>query len=148
MRKLNQTGSYQVTEELRRNLEDFYGNYASEEEVKEQIARVFREEGYVLDPHTAVASCVYDKYAAETGDHTKTVIASTASPYKFTRSVMEAIAPENAGGEDFALVDELSALSGVPVPQAVESIRTAPVLHDRTCGVEEMKATVKEILEI
>lgn len=148
MRKLNQTGSYQVTEELRSNLEDFYGNYASEEEVKEQIARVFREEGYVLDPHTAVASCVYDKYAAETGDHTKTVIASTASPYKFTRSVMEAIAPENAGGEDFALVDELSALSGVPVPQAVESIRTAPVLHDRTCGVEEMKATVKEILEI
>ena len=55
----------------------------------QEIAKVYKDTGYVMDTHTAVAACAYEKYKAETGDETKTVIASTASPYKFTRSVME-----------------------------------------------------------
>ena len=86
---------------------------------------------------------------AESGDQTKTVIASTASPYKFTRSVMDAIDAEKYKGMgDFELVDALSELSGVKVPQAIEEIRTAPVLHDTVCEVEEMPQVVKKFLGV
>ena len=84
----------------------------------------------------------------ETDDNAKTVIASTASPFKFTRSVMNAIDAKYDAKGDFELVDELSGLSGVKVPQAIEDIRTAPVLHERQCDVEDMKETVKEFLGI
>ena len=102
----------------------------------------------MIDTHTAVAADVYKKYVAETGDITKTVIASTASPYKFTRSVMNAIDPKYDSMSDFELVDELSAIANVKVPQAIEEIRTAPVLHDRICDRTEMTETVKNILGI
>ena len=71
----------------------------------------------MIDTHTAVAAGVYKKYVSETADHLPTVIASTASPYKFTRSVMEALGEEHKDLDDFGLVDALSALSGVPVPE-------------------------------
>ena len=77
-----------------------------------------------------------------------TVIASTASPYKFTRSVMNAIDSKYDSMSDFELVDELSKLSNVAVPKAIEEIRTAPVLHDTVCEVDEMSASVKKILGI
>ena len=96
--------------------------------------------------HTAVAAGVYDKYKKDTGDtETKTVIASTASPFKFTRSVMDAIDPKYDVMGDFELVDELSRIGNVKVPQAIEEIRTAPVLHDTVCEVEEMPQVVKKI---
>ena len=90
---------------------------------------------------------VYRKYKEQTKDETKTVIASTASPYKFTRSVMEAMG-EDGAMDDFALADALSLLSKVPVPAAVEEIRTAPVLHTKVCDKEEMKAVVKQFLAV
>ena len=106
------------------------------------------EDSYIMDTHTAVAATVYDKYVKETGDKTPTVIASTASPYKFTRSVMESIDEAYAAKSDFELVDELCKLSGVKVPQAIEDIRTAPVLHDTVCDKEEMESVVKKFLNI
>ena len=102
----------------------------------------------MIDTHTAVASAVYRKYVEETGDHTKTVIASTASPFKFTRSVMNAIDGKYDAMGDFELVDELSRIANVRVPQAIEEIRTAPVLHDTQCEAAEMKDTVKKFLKI
>ena len=80
MASLSGAGSYEITGEMKEKLEDFYGNYATEEEVSESIAGLYRKEGYVIDTHTAVAACVLEKYRRETGDDTKTVIASTASP--------------------------------------------------------------------
>ena len=91
---------------------------------------MYENTGYVLDTHTAVASAVYQKYVSDTKDETKTVIASTASPFKFTRSVMNAIDPKYDAMGDFELVDELSKIGNVAVPKAIEEIRTAPVLHD------------------
>ena len=76
------------------------------------------------------------------------MIASTASPYKFTRSVMDAIDSKYDSMTDFELVDELSKISNVAVPQAIEDIRTAPVLHDTVCEVNEMSSSVKKILGI
>ena len=148
MRDLVAEGRYEITPEMKEQLADFYGNYASEAETAAEIKRLYSDCGYVLDTHTAVASAVYQKYVAETGDTAKTVIASTASPFKFTRSVMNAIDSKYDSMSDFELVDELSRIANVPVPNAIEEIRTAPVLHDKQCDVDQMKDTVKEFLHI
>ena len=149
MQNLAAEGKYEITDEMKAQLKDFYGNYASEKETAEEIAEVYKKTGYIMDTHTAVASRVYRKYVAESGDQTKTVIASTASPYKFTRSVMDAIDAEKYKGMgDFELVDALSELSGVKVPQAIEEIRTAPVLHKNVVETEDMPKIVKQVLNI
>lgn len=141
-------GAYTISEEMKSQLEDFYGNYCSEGETREAISATYYGSGYVIDPHTAVAAGVYQKYLRETEDSTPTVIASTASPYKFTRSVMDALSDRYEGLDDFALADALEKLSGVKLPKAVEEIRTARVLHQRVVDVADMPATVKEILKI
>ena len=148
MNALNQGGEYTITEEMKAGLADFYGNYCSEGETKEAISATYYGSNYVIDPHTAVAAGVYQKYLRDTEDHTPTVIASTASPYKFTRSVMEAVSDRYEDLDDFALADALSKLSGVKVPKAIEEIRTAPILHDLVVDAPEMPATVKKILGI
>ena len=148
MSALNGCGKYEITEEMKAQLEDFYGNFASEEETAHTIKDLYKDCGYVIDTHTAVAATVYKKYVGNTGDKTKTVIASTASPYKFTRSVMEAIDKKYAQMGDFELVDELCKLANVEVPDAIEEIRTAPVRHDNICEVDQMKQVVKDFLKI
>ena len=148
MKSLSSTGVYTITDEMKKRLEEFAGGYATEPETAATIKRIYESDNYIIDTHTAVAATVYDKYVKETGDTTPTVIASTASPYKFTRSVMNAIDSEYDSKSDFELVDELSKLSKVNVPQAIEDIRTAPVLHDTVCDKEDMLKVVKEFLGI
>ena len=146
MTSLSQNGNYAISQEMKSQLEDFYGNYASEQETAYRIKELYEKTGYVIDTHTAVASAVYQKYKEETGDTRQTVIASTASPFKFTRSVMNAVDAKYDSMTDFELVDELSRIAKVTVPNAIEEIRTAPVLHDTVCDKSEMKATVEKIL--
>ena len=147
MKQLQTTGKYDITADMKNKLDDFYGNYTSEQETAEVIKTLYEKTGYIIDTHTAVAAGVYGKYKAQTGDNdTKTVIASTASPFKFTRSVMNAIDSKYDSMEDFELVDELSKLGNVKVPQAIEEIRTAPVLHDTVCEVDQMPSVVKKYL--
>ena len=148
MSALTGNGKYEITKEMKAQLADFYGNFASEAETAAEIRRLYEKCGYVIDTHTAVASAVYGKYVAETGDHKTTVIASTASPFKFTRSVMDAIDTKYDVMGDFELVDELSKIAKVKVPGAIEEIRTAPILHDTQCDVDKMKDTVKSFLGI
>ena len=99
-----------------------------------------------MDTHTAVASAVYHEYKEKTKDTAKTVIASTASPYKFATSVMAAIDKKYEGMDDFVLIDELSKTSGTKIPNAVEEIRSAAVLHDTICETADMQKTVEKIL--
>lgn len=148
MTALNGQGKYDITAKMKAELADFYGNFATEAETAEEINRLYKSCGYVIDTHTAVASAVYQKYVAETNDTKKTVIASTASPFKFTRSVMNAIDEKYDSMGDFELVDELSKIANVKVPNAIEEIRTAPVLHDIQCDVEKMPEVVKEFLNM
>lgn len=148
MESLKSTGKYAITDEMKKELADFYGNFASEEENAAAIRKLYEDTGYIIDTHTGVAATVYEKYKKETNDNTKTIIASTASPYKFTRSVLTAIDPKYDSMGDFELVDELNRLSGVDIPKAIEEIRTAPVLHDTVCEVNEMCDNVKRILRI
>ena len=149
MASLSSDGKYAITDEMKEQLADFYGNYTSEDETASTIKKLYEDTGYIIDTHTAVAAGVYDKYKAATGDiETKTVIASTASPFKFTRSVMDAIDEKYDSMTDFELVDELSKIGNVAVPQAIEEIRTAEVLHDTVCEVEEMPQVVKKFLGV
>ena len=148
MASLKSEGKYKITDDMKAQLADFYGNYATEAEDAATIKKIYEDCGYVIDTHTSVAATVYDKYRKETGDTTKTVIASTASPYKFTRSVMNAIDSKYDSMGDFELVDELSKISNVKVPNAIEEIRTAPVLHDTVCDSDKMCDEVKKILGI
>lgn len=146
MSLLNGSGEYTITDDMKTNLAEFYGNYANETETAAAIKKVYESDNYIMDTHTAVAAAVYDKYVEATNDTTPTVIASTASPYKFTRSVMNAIDEAYDSKSDFELVDELCKLSGVAIPKAIEDIRSAPVLHDTLCESEKMLDTVKDIL--
>ncbi|MDO4634214.1 MAG: threonine synthase [Eubacteriales bacterium] len=146
MKSLNTEGRYEITDEMRAKLNDFAGGFATEAEVAAEIHEVYEKTGYVLDTHTAVASKVSRDYRKNSGDDAKIVIASTASPYKFTRSVMNAIDSKYDAMGDFELVDELSKIAKTAVPNAIEEIRTAPVRHDTVVEKDEMKAIVKKFL--
>ena len=149
MAALTKDGEYVITDAMKAELSEFFGAFGSEEETAVKIKEVYDKEGYVMDTHTAVAAVAYDKYKEATGDDkTPTIIASTASPYKFTRSVMDAIDPAYDAEDDFELVDELNKVSKTPVPKAIEEIRTAPVLHDTVCETAAMEDEVKKILGI
>lgn len=148
MNDLSSKGSYTISGDMKAKLDTFCGGYCDEKATADTIKRIYDNTGYVIDTHTAVAAGVYNEYRKNSADDTVTVIASTASPYKFTRSVMNAISEEYDSMSDFELVDKLSEISGVKVPNAIEEIRTAPVLHDRICDKSEMQNMVESILGI
>ena len=147
MKALKEKGVYELTEDMKANLSDFAAGYATEAEVKAKIADVYAKTGYVMDTHTAVAASVYDTYEKESGDAKKTVIASTASPYKFARSVMTAIDERYDALEEFDLIDTLEIISGVDIPKAIEEIQNAEILHTLECDADRMEETVRNILK-
>ncbi|MBQ6469600.1 MAG: threonine synthase [Lachnospiraceae bacterium] len=148
MDALSAGGEYVISGEMKQKLDDFYGGCASEEENFKGIAELYRETGYVIDTHTGIGAAVYRKYLEETADGTPTVIASTASPYKFAASVVHAIDPAFSAENDFGYIDRLRELSGVPEPNAITEIRSAKILHDRETTAETLPDTIREILGI
>ena len=145
MNDLKTTGRYEIAGDMKKKLEIFVGGYAEDEEMAKAIAELYKKEGYIVDTHTAVATAVYNNYRNATKDDTCTVIASTASPYKFTRAVLNSIDPEYDKKDDFELFDELNKLSGVPIPKAIKDIISAPVLHDTVCAKDGLEAEVVKI---
>ena len=148
MNDLKSKGVYAITEEMKKNLADFEAGYATEEQVKQTIHDLYTDTGYVIDTHTAVAASVYNEYRKNTGDTAKTVIASTASPYKFARSVMTAIDASYDAMEEFELIDELHKVSQMDIPNAIEEIRNAEIRHTTECDIDQMEASVKAVLGV
>lgn len=148
MKRLASGEKYEITEEMKQFMKDFHAGYADMEENAVEIRRIYEDTGYLVDTHTGVAASVYEKYKNETGDRHKTIIASTASPYKFVRSVMEAVLGHREEKDELELIDEMERLCGVPVPNAIDEIRNAKVRHNRTCGAGEMMRMVREVLEV
>ncbi len=148
MKALSSKGSYEITERMKENLAGFLGGWASEQETAEAIEKVYQESNYVIDTHTAVAASVYHRYVKDTQDQTKTVIVSTASPYKFAKSVLEALHISNIPEEDYEQALLLKQVSQTCIPKAVEELRTAPVLHKKVCEITKMQCFVEEILKI
>ncbi len=148
MEALQHSGKYTITAEMQKQLKDFTGGYASEEDVAAKIKSLYEKTGYVVDTHTAVAAAVYDQYKQNSGDERVTVIASTASPFKFAASVLNAIDPACDKLSDYEQIDQLSKLANVDIPKAIEEIRTAPVVHDHVCEKDEMIQEIKGFLGI
>ena len=146
MEELKKDGEYSITPSMREKLIIFSAYFASESDTAKKIRDLYDEAGYVIDPHTAVAGSAYDKYLEDSNDKTVTVIASTASPYKFAGSVLSAIEGEAPDTDDFAIIDELSSLSQVPVPEAVKHLRSEKIIHTMECEKDEMKEKVEAFL--
>lgn len=141
MQSLETTGRYEAGESIRAGLTDFYGAAADETATKVAIATLFQSHGYLTDTHTAVAYSVLRRYRAETGDGTPTLIASTASAYKFADAVLAALDPDSAE-RGFAAVDALERLSGVPVPACLRGLEDRAIRHTAVIDPTAMGETV------
>ena len=138
MASLNQTGAYRVPAALKEKLDElFFAGCCDDEGTKAAIGRVWREHGYLMDTHTAVAYDVAQQYKAACPDHAPTVILSTASPYKFPAAVLEALG-EDAGDDEFAAMERLEAVTGVPMPKNLRGLRERPVRHRDVIAPEDM----------
>lgn len=145
---LNKNGIYEISSKMKLGLKNFYGGYANQEETISTIKEVFDENKYLLDTHTAVAYSVYKKYIKETGDDTKTVVVSTASPFKFTRSVMDAIDAEYDKFNEFELLEKMSTLAKIEIPKGIKNIDKRPIIHNNVCYKEKMKDKIASILKL
>lgn len=140
MKQLKEQGSYDISAE-EMDLSDFYADWADEEETKQTIKKIYDKHGYLLDTHTAVAVNVYDKYLAETGDKTKTVIASTANPYKFVYDVLENFEKE-LPEEVFDAVDMLNKVTGEPIPQNIKALKGKEIRHKGIAEKTQMEDAI------
>lgn len=146
MKDLDEKKSYKVPARIREGMKDFYGAYADVEMTNETIGRMYRENHYLIDTHTAVAYSVYQQYRKDTGDETPAVIASTASCFKFAESVAKSIGlPEQPNG--FRYIDELTEKTGVPTPSGLKDLDKKEVLHDTVIEASDMEKTVSDILK-
>ncbi|MCR5649791.1 MAG: threonine synthase [Lachnospiraceae bacterium] len=145
MKGLAENGRYEIDDEMRSHLSDFLEGFATEEQTFSEISRLFGETGYVLDPHTAVASYVYNSLR-DTLTGEETVIASTASPYKFASSVLKAVGEDVSSKDDMQLAEKLSTMSNTEIPQAITELKNAPIRHTKEIEKTDMKKTVTEFL--
>lgn len=150
MTQLKTKGDYQIETHMHQLLTDFVAFDATQTQVSEAIKSVYNRYHYVIDPHTAVAYVAYEKLSAqeqEGNSNLQTVILSTANPYKFPRSVMNAFSSQNRPEHDFDLVQKLYDLTQLSIPQAVVEAMNAPVLHREVVSIDEMPTTVVEFLK-
>ncbi len=149
MKELSENGSYTVDDDVKAKLDSlFFGGFCDDEGTKKTIQYFYENENYLADTHTAVALDVYRQYVEKTGDKTPAVIASTASPYKFSKSVLSAVTDEKLPDDEFAMVDELSAKTKTAVPAPLASLKEAKVRFETECAVDEMPDTVLKSLSI
>ena len=147
MKELSDTGCYQVSGEMLEKIQSvFVGGFSSEEETEATIGKMMDEHKYLIDTHTAVAFHVLEQYRKDTGDQTKTVVASTASPFKFCDAVLDALhVTEKATGT--ALLDQLADVSGMPAPQPLATLKDKKVRFTSWTEKEQMRTVVTDFLK-
>lgn len=130
---------YRVPDSLRAEIQRrFWAGYCEDDGAKAAIGRVWREHGYLCDTHTAVALDVARQYKAACPDHAPVVVLSTASPYKFPAAVLSALGADGAGEDEFAMMDRLEQLTGVPMPAKLRGLRSRSILHRDLVSPDEM----------
>ena len=145
MEELAAKGRYEVGETVLQNLkETFWAGWVDDVATKETIREVYEKEHYVLDTHSAVAYRVAQAYKKATGSERPLVVVSTASPYKFNESVLDALGEDRARLDEFAQLDKLASLNESPIPQGLASLKTAEILHRAVCEKTEMHAVTEE----
>ena len=145
MEELKDKGKYRISETIAKELKDFYSGYGKEAEGSQSIFQTYKETGYVLDPHTAVAKVVADHYAYEQGRRDKGLVVSTASPYKFSQTVLKAL-KEPVPKDVFEGIEALEKLWKEPIPAPVKEVEEGEIRHSTVCSVEDMEATVSHFL--
>lgn len=146
MKELSDKGIYSVNEEIKEGLKDFYGNYAKSEEVYNAINYLYNEEGYLVDTHTAVAYVVLNKYIRDTEDTTPYLIASTASPYKFPRSISSALKMEVTYIDDFEVIEKLYSFSKVEVPNNLKGLNNKEIIYNFISEANDLKNALLSFL--
>lgn len=147
MDALGSAGRYQVSDNIKAKLDDaFWGGCCSEEGTEETIRRYWQDYAYLIDPHTAVAAEVLAQYRVASGDETPAVVVSTASPYKFCGPVLAAIGGTPCG-DGLELLDQLHAVSGVPVPRRLAELKGKPRRFDKTVEKQAMEQAVLDFLK-
>ena len=147
MKELNETGRYEVTDDLKAKLKDhFYGGFCDEERTSQIIEKVWKEHNYLIDPHTAVAYQVMEDYRKESGDDTTTVFVSTASPFKFCDNVLKSLGVADVK-EGLDALDQLNEVSGRPAPVPLASLRNKPVRFEGSVEKEQMMDVVLDFLK-
>lgn len=148
MNELKETGRYDVgADTLAKIKETFWADWTSDDDTEKLIAKVYKEKHYVPDTHTAVAWQVAQNYVAATGDEHKMVVVSTASPYKFNGSVLEALGVNTKDVDEFKLLDKLHELNENPIPQGLDSLRNKAFIHKDVCDADGMKQAVLHFVE-
>ena len=146
MKELSQNGSYQVSDSIQKQIDDiFWAGFCDDEQTKKTIKDTFEQYHYLIDTHTAVAKAVCDQYQKETGDTAKTVIASTASPFKFNGSVYQALFGKPDMISEFDLLFALSDKTGVPVPKPLAELKEKEIRFEQVCEISQMKQMVEEL---
>ena len=146
MESLDSKGEYKVSDSIKAGLDCFYAGFADMDLTCETIGELYKKESYLVDTHTAVAYAVCEQYKKETGDEKANVIASTASPYKFPRSVASSIGLNPEGMSDFECVEKLKEFTGVRVPKAIDGLESREVKHDKVFTKDKMLDAVEDAL--
>lgn len=150
MEQLKNKGVYTVDNNIKEKIDKyFYGGFCSEKDTKETIKKLYKESNYLCDTHTAVAVNVYNKYVKDTKDTTPVIIASTASPYKFSKAVLEAIKPEdNPNINEFEIMNKLNSITKVSIPKPLSDIEGKKIRFNNVVKTEDMSSFVLNSLEI
>lgn len=147
--KLSAEGKYEVSDDVKTKLsEEFCAGFCDDEQTKATIHEIYEKYSYTCDTHTAVAVKVYEDYKKSTGDTTKTIIASTASPYKFSAAVLEAIEGKTSDISEYEKVDRIAELSDIPVPSALADLKNKPERFNDVIDKNDQKAYVLKTLGI
>jgi threonine synthase len=149
MKSIKDTNHYTVDAETFGVIKNtVWADFATEEEISKKIESLFSQYNYLIDTHTAVGACVYDHYVGQTKDQTKTLIVSTASPYKFNQSVAQAIFGKDTIDKvsEFELMKMISRKAGLPIPDSLNDLDKKPVLHGEVCRKNEMMECVEKVL--
>lgn len=149
MAELKENGIYTVSDEIKNEIkESFYGGCADDIKCADTIKDTYEKHGYVTDTHTAVAVCVHNEYVKETGDNTKTIIASTASPFKFNGAVLSALGKEDEVNEldEFRLLEKLANDYELRIPASLKTLEEKEVRFEVVCDKNQMKAVINEFL--
>eukprot|EP00831_Metopus_contortus_P062470 TRINITY_DN545_c0_g1_i2.p2 TRINITY_DN545_c0_g1~~TRINITY_DN545_c0_g1_i2.p2 ORF type:complete len:487 (-),score=67.23 TRINITY_DN545_c0_g1_i2:930-2390(-) len=147
MNSLNSKGAYEVNDKIKSFINEFYGNFATTEEVYEAIKEEYSKENYVMDTHTAVAHVVKNKYIKETGDDKPALVLSTASPYKFPRSICNALEIDVKNINDFKVLKKLNETTNTEIPKNLADLENAKVLHDEVWDKNEMREALLSFLK-
>lgn len=149
MQQLEQTGSYDIGEKYRVKMqENFSGYWVDDVATQKTITNVFKECKYLIDTHTAVAWHALEEYRRQTADNAYAIVVSTASPFKFASDVLAALKEGKQEEEAFNALQELSAMSGLKIPENMKALARLPIVHSGKVAVNEMQKAVEDILRI